>query len=87
MGAAHRRIHAGRPQSNGCVERVQRTVLEECWRPAFARYLIPKLTGLRRDLEAFLAYYNTDRAHNGRLTRGRTPEQVLGKAKMWEPRS
>src|SRR5262249_47403529 len=27
------------------------------WRPAFARYLTPKLTGLRRDLEAFLAYY------------------------------
>lgn len=84
LGVAHRRIHAGRPQSNGCVERVQRTILEECWRPAFARYLTPKLTGLRRDLEAFLDYYNTDRAHNGRLTRGRTPEQVIGTPKMWE---
>jgi transposase InsO family protein len=86
LGVTHRRIHAGRPQSNGCVERVQRTVLEECWRPAFARYLTPKLTGLRRDLEAFLAYYNTDRAHNGRHTRGRTPDAVLGKASMWAPR-
>jgi transposase InsO family protein len=85
MGVAHRRIHAGRPQSNGFVERAQRTILEECWRPAFARYLIPKLTGLRRDLEAFLDYYNADRAHTGRHTRGRTPEQVLGKAAMWEP--
>ena len=28
-GAEHRFIHAGRPQSNGCVERVQRTVPEE----------------------------------------------------------
>ena len=86
MGVEHRRIHAGRPQSNGFIERAQRTVLEECWRPAFARYLTPKLTGLRRDLEAFLGYYNADRAHNGRHTRGRTPEQVLGKAAMWEPR-
>ena len=85
MGVEHRRIHAGRPQSNGFVERAQRTVLEECWRPAFARYLTPKLTGLRRDLQAFLAYYNADRAHTGRHTRGRTPEQVLGKASMWEP--
>jgi transposase InsO family protein len=83
LGAAHRFIHAGRPQSNGCVERVQQTVLEECWRPAFARYLIPKYTGLRRDLERYLEYYNTDRAHTGRWTNGRTPEQVLGKAKLW----
>jgi transposase InsO family protein len=86
IGATHRRIHAGRPQSNGFVERAQLTVLDECWRPAFARYLIPKLTGLRRELERFLSTYNTDRAHNGRITKGRSPEQVLGKAKMWAPR-
>ena len=47
LGATHRRIHAGRPQSNGFVERAQLTVLDECWRPAFARYLVPKITGLR----------------------------------------
>jgi transposase InsO family protein len=85
LGARHRRIHAGRPQSNGFVERAQLTVLDECWRPAFARYLIPKLTGLRRELDRFLVDYNTDRAHNGRITRGRTPDQVLGKARMWTP--
>jgi len=32
LGAEHRRIKAGRPQSNGCVERVQLTVLDECWK-------------------------------------------------------
>ena len=83
LHARHVFIHAGRPQSNGCVERVQRTVLEECWKPAFARYLIPKYTGLRLDLERYLRYYNRDRAHTGRYTRGRTPGQVLGKEKMW----
>jgi len=87
LGARHRRIHAGRPQSNGFVERVQLTVLDECWRPTFARYLIPKFTGLRRELEQFVWTYNTDRAHNGRITKGRTPDEVLGKAKMWAPRS
>ena len=85
MGVEHRRIHAGRPQSNGFVERAQLTVLDECWRPAFARYLIPKLTGLRRELDRFLVDYNSDRAHTGRITRGRTPEEVLGKAAMWTP--
>lgn len=85
LGAEHRRIGAGRPQSNGFVERAQLTLLDECWRPVFARYLIPKLTGLRRELDRFLVDYNTDRAHNGRITKGRTPDEVLGKARMWTP--
>jgi transposase InsO family protein len=83
LGARHRFIRAGRPQTNGCVERVQQTILEECWKPAFARFLIPKQTGLRLDLERYLRYYNTQRAHTGRWTKGRTPEAVLGKAKLW----
>jgi transposase InsO family protein len=87
LGARHRRIHAGRPQANGAIERVQLSVLEECWRPAFARYLIPKLTGLRRELARYVHHYNTDRAHTGRITRGRTPEEVLGKATIWTPRA
>lgn len=57
LGARHVFIRAGRPQTNGAVERVQETILEECWKPAFARYLIPKQTGLRLDLERYLRYY------------------------------
>ena len=83
LGGKHHFIHAGRPQSNGCVERVQRTILEECWKPAFARYLVPKYTGLRRDLAGYVDYYNTERVHTGRWTRGRTPEDVIGKAKVY----
>jgi transposase InsO family protein len=45
LGARHGFIRAGRPQTNGCVERVQQTILDECWKPAFARYLIPKQAG------------------------------------------
>jgi hypothetical protein len=44
----------------------------------------PKQTGLRLDLERYLRYYNTERAHSGRWTRGRTPNEVLGKAKLWQ---
>jgi transposase InsO family protein len=39
LGARHTRIRAGRSQTNGHVERLHRTILEECWRPAFARFL------------------------------------------------
>ena len=85
LGARHRLIRAGRPTSNGAVERVQRTILEECWRPSFARSLVPRYTALRRDLDAYLGYYNYDRAHTGRHTQGRTPWQVLG-ARKTRPR-
>jgi transposase InsO family protein len=86
LGARPTFIRAGRPRTNGCVERVQQNILEKCWKPAFARYLIPKQTGLRLDLERYLHYYNynTERAHTGRWTKGRTPQAVLGKAKLWQ---
>ena len=78
-----RRIRAGRPTSNGHVERLQLTILEECWRPSFARSLVPKLTALTKDLKQYLGYYNFDRAHTGRLTKGRVPgEIVYGARKM-----
>jgi transposase InsO family protein len=57
LGARQTFIRAGRPATNGAVERAQRTILEECWRPSFARSLVPKLTGLSRDLAAYLRYY------------------------------
>jgi transposase InsO family protein len=63
LGARRRRIRAGRPQTNGCVERAQGTVPEACWKPAFARALVPEYTGLRRDLDRYLRYANADRAH------------------------
>jgi transposase len=51
LDARHTRIHAGRPQTNGNVEALHKTILDECWRPAFARYLQPRLSGLRRELK------------------------------------
>ena len=77
LGARQRFIKAGNPNSNGCVERLQLTILEECWRPAFARALVPRLTGLQRDLDEYLDDYNFDRAHTGRLTQGRVPGDIV----------
>ena len=86
LGARQTFIRAGRPATNGAVERVQRTILEECWRPSFARSLVPKLTGLTRDLAAYLRFYNEERAHTGRLTRGQTPLEALIGARKMRPR-
>ena len=81
-----RRIRAGRPQTNGNVERLQQTILEECWRPSFARSLVPKQTALKRDLTSYLNYYNHDRAHTGRLTQGRIPADIVYGANKVKPR-
>jgi transposase InsO family protein len=79
-------IRSGRPQTNGNVEALHRLILEECWRPAFARYLYPRYTGLRRELEHYLAEYNFDRVHHGRLTAGRIPADIVYGARKMEAR-
>ena len=71
LRARHSRIHAGRPQTNGNVEALHKTILDECWRPAFARYLYPRYTGLKRELDTYLRFYNTDRV-SPRQTHTRT---------------
>jgi transposase InsO family protein len=85
LGGRQRFIRAGRPNSNGCVERVQLTILEECWRPSFARSLVPKKTALAQDLDEYLIEYNYDRAHTGRLTHGRVPADIVYGARKTSP--
>ena len=85
LGARQRFIKAGRPNSNGCVERLQLTILEECWRPSFARSLVPRMTALQRDLDEYLQTYNFDRAHTGRLTKGRLPADIVLGARKTRP--
>jgi transposase InsO family protein len=86
LGARHSRIRAGRPQTNGHVERLHRTILKECWRPAFARFLQVRFTGLRRELASYLDDYNHHRAHTGRITAGRCPAELVYGARKMEPR-
>lgn len=85
-GVAHTQIRSGRPQTNGHVERLHRTILEECWRPAFARYLQVRFSGLRRDLAYYLHEYNFTREHHGRTTAGRCPADLVYGARKMEPR-
>jgi transposase InsO family protein len=54
LAVRHTLIRAGRPQTNGAVEALHRLILEECWRPAFARYLHVGFTGLKRDLDTYV---------------------------------
>ena len=69
--------------AENCLRRRGNSILDECWKPSFARYLVPRYMGLRRELVRYLRLYNYDRTHHGRLTKGRIPAEVLGAAKMW----
>lgn len=76
-GINHRFIAAGRPQSNGKVEQVQRTISDEFWKPVFTSYQQPSITGLRQDLNDYLHYYNHHRPHYGRWNQGKPPTQII----------
>lgn len=86
LGVRHTLIRAGRPQTNGTVEALHRLILEECWRPAFARYLHIRFTGLKHDLERYIDDYNLDRPHHDRLTQGRIPADIAYGAPKARPK-
>jgi hypothetical protein len=47
---------------------------------------LPRYTGLKRELDTYLRFYNTDRAHHGRLTQGRIPADIVYGARKMEDR-
>lgn len=77
LGIEHRYIKAGRPQTNGKVERVQRTLLDEFYQPTLIGYTQPSITGLRRDLTTYLTHYNWHRPHHGRWNQGQPPATII----------
>ncbi len=77
LGVDHRFITPGRPQSNGKVEQVHNTILQECWKPAWISYVEPSITGLRQDLADYLTDYNYRRPHGGKWNKGRPPADIV----------
>jgi len=69
----HRRTQVRHPQTNGFVERFQRTVLDEFFRKAFRTTFYESVETLQTDLDAWLVYYNTQRPHQGYRNQGKRP--------------
>jgi len=69
----HRTTRVRRPQTNGFVERFNRTVLDEFFRKAFREKLYESVDHLQRDLDEWLIYYNRERPHQGYRNMGRRP--------------
>jgi transposase InsO family protein len=73
----HRRTKVRRSQTNGFVERFNRTVLDEFFRIAFRTKFYESVASLQEDLDAWLIHYNMERPHQGYRNMGRRPIDTI----------
>jgi transposase InsO family protein len=73
----HRTTQVRRPQSNGYVERMHRTLLDEHFRIKGRTKFYESVEEMQVDLDEFLAFYNAERPHQGRNMNGRRPLEVF----------
>ena len=79
-GIEHRRTKVRTPRTNGFVERMNRTLLDECFRIAGRTTWYTDISEIQRDLDVFMEKYNLRRSHQGYRLKGRTPAQALREA-------
>jgi transposase InsO family protein len=73
----HTRTRAKSPQTNGIVERLHKTMLNEFYRIAFRKKVYDSIETLQADLDAWLDQYNNQREHQGRWCYGKTPMRTF----------
>jgi len=73
----HRTTRVRRPQSNGIVERLHRTLLDEHFRVEGRRTWFETIDEMQKPLDEYLAAYNAKRPHQGRGMNGRTPARAF----------
>lgn len=73
----HTKTKARHPQTNGICERFHKTILQEFYQVAFRRKIYSALGELQADLDHWIADYNNERTHQGKMCCGRTPMQTL----------
>lgn len=74
---AHRTTKVRRPQSNGIVERLHRTLLDEHFRVEGRRTWFDTVEEMQTVLDVYLQGYNQRRPHQGRGMNGRTPAKAF----------
>ncbi len=77
LGIRHTRTKPRHAWTNGFVERLQGTLLQEHWRIQFRRRYFTSRRQLQESLVAFLHFYNTQRPHSGYRLRGQTPATLF----------
>ena len=73
----HTKTKARSPQTNGICERFHKTILQEFYQVAFRKRIYLTIAELQADLDDWVAHYNNERTHQGKMCCGRTPMQTL----------
>jgi transposase InsO family protein len=76
----HRTTKVRSPRTNGFVERMNRTLLDECFRIGGRSTWYESVDQLQADLDTYLERYNLRRSHQGYRLAGRTPAQAMADA-------
>ena len=74
---AHKRTGVRRPQSNGIIERLHRTLLDEHFPVGGRRTCFETIEEMQEVLDAYVMSDNTERPHRGRGMTGRTPAKAF----------
>ena len=77
LGIRHTRTKPRHAWTNGFVERLQGTILQEHWRVQFRRRYFTTRAALQHSLDGFLQFYNHDRPHQGYRLRGQVPAALF----------
>ena len=81
----HTKTKVKSPQTNGICERFHKTVLQEFYQVTFRKKIYDSLEMLQADLDIWLAHYNNERTHQGKMCCGRTPMATLEDGKqIWK---
>ena len=73
----HTKAKAMSPQTNGICERFHKTILNEFYQITFRKKLYGDIEELQKDLDEWIAYYNNDRTHQGKMWCATTPMETL----------
>jgi len=76
-GIQHRYTQVRHPWTNGFVERLNRTILEEFYQVTLRKKIYTTLEALQQDLDDFLGFYNFRRSHQGYRVKGRCPADLF----------
>jgi len=82
----HRTTKVRRPQSNGFVERLNKTLLDEHFRIMGRQKFYESIDEMQKDLNDYLVRYNTKRPHQGRNMNGTTPYNAFKKGLTLRPK-
>lgn len=79
----HTKTKVRSPQTNGICERFHQTVLNEFYKITFRKKLYSDIDTLQKDLDEYIDWYNTERTHQGKRCKGRTPMETFTEGKQF----